>query len=252
VGHLEGFARAANRGAPVTLAAVTVWRKFYFVSAPLPLGPQGTLRWPDSVEELLSYASENNIELSNTPRNSPISAILEQLTTNGKPPNALSLPPQQLSLELLNGQRLFGLMPEPISTSVILKNPSLKIIGSLEEEYARRFGGPDIMPQAGVAVNTSLAEQNPPLIQNLIDLMGKSVSDLSGKPIAQAAALLPEEVHQALGEEVLLKSLEREPLIAKGASLVRQEIDNFLHLAAPELFEPGAPALPSDFIFEAK
>ncbi|MCV6602515.1 MAG: hypothetical protein OIF54_13315, partial [Cohaesibacter sp.] len=32
VGHIDGFAKAASRGAPVQLVSVTGWKKFYILS----------------------------------------------------------------------------------------------------------------------------------------------------------------------------------------------------------------------------
>ncbi|MDR1546953.1 MAG: hypothetical protein LBU12_09680 [Deltaproteobacteria bacterium] len=245
IGHLESFARAAARGAPVTLTAVTVWRKFHFVSAPLPLGPDGDLAYPANVRELLAFATASGEAVTLTPQNAPSAGLLARLTAPAGPV-VESLPPQQLSLELLQGRRRMALMPEPLVSSVTAKNPQLKIIGSLEEAYAEKFGGPGLTPQAGTAVNRALLEREPALVEELLTLMERTAAELAGRP-AEAAALLPPETAEALGVDVLTASLVREPLIVRRAAEVRPEIDAFLRLAAPELFEPGAPAIPESF-----
>jgi NitT/TauT family transport system substrate-binding protein len=251
VGHLETLSRAAARGAPACLVAVTVWRKFYFVSAPLPTrnGPNRATAYPADVTELLGVAAKNSITVTSSPQNSPQANLLEELKgAIGAFPTD-SLPPQQLILELVRGQRQIALMPEPMASMAVSKSPNLKIIGSLEEEYSKHFGGDGLMPQAGVAVNLELASSQPGLVADLLAHMLKAATDLEGKPVSAKVALFPPEVAQAVGPEVLSASLSLEPLIVKAASEVKDQVTDFLILAAPDLFEPGK-AFPPNFYWD--
>jgi hypothetical protein len=135
-----------------------------------------------------------------------------------------------------------------MASSAVLKNPKLKIIGSLEEEYSKSLGGPDLLPQAGVAINLELAASNPEVVNSLISLMTQTVKDLEGQPVSAYIDLLPREVKEAVGLEVLEASLSLEPLIIRPAYEVRDEIKNFLLLAAPDLFETNRE-LPKDFLW---
>ncbi|MDR3134662.1 MAG: hypothetical protein LBU69_01055 [Deltaproteobacteria bacterium] len=247
VGHLETLSRAAARGAPVSLVAVTVWRKFFFVSAPLPIGPGGAQAHPANVGDLLAAAAKNNLAVTMSPQNSPQANLLNELKDiHGQFP-VDSLPPQQLALELIRGQRLIALMPEPMASAASLKDPNLKIIGSLEEEYSKNFGGDGFLPQAGVAVNLSLATGSPETVASLIRLMTATVEELRGKPVADKIALFPPDAQEALGLPVLEATLGLEPLIIKSAAEAKGEVEDFLLLVTPELFEKDSSLPPSFF-----
>ncbi|MDR0356063.1 MAG: hypothetical protein LBJ64_10085 [Deltaproteobacteria bacterium] len=255
IGHLETLARAASRGAPVRLAAATVWRKFYFVSRPLAAAPDGTATYPASVEELLALTAAKGETIATAPQNSPSEEMLKKILGPSYPLRPEALPPQQLVLEMIRGQKKAALLPEPLASSLVRRDPELKIIGSLEEEYARRFGGPSLIPQAGVAVHEKLASERPDLVKSLLALMTRSVDELQGDP-QKMLLLLPAEARAAIGDEALLDSLTVEPLIIKSASDAKSEIDYYLSLAAPDLVAPaegaGERRLPETFIWSAE
>jgi NitT/TauT family transport system substrate-binding protein len=242
VGHVEALARAAARGAPVSLAEITAWRKFYLISTPLPLDEGQEDRHPESVAELLEYAAESGSRLGSAPPNSPMAAFLARLA--GPKVAVDSLPPQQLILELASGRRQIGLLPEPMATAATVKDPRIAVIGSLESEYSRKIGGPDWLPQAAVAVNHAFADQNPELVAALVDMMGPLTKALSVGPALEAARTLPRETIEALGEEIVVKSLTREPIMARPAYEVAEDIERFLRAAAPELYEGGGTPPP--------
>jgi NitT/TauT family transport system substrate-binding protein len=248
IGHMETFGRAAARGAPVTLLAATVWRKFHFLSAPLPLSPGEPPTHPANVKEMLAYAASSGAALASAPQNAPSVGLLTRLKERWDLDFEIeTLPPQQLVLELLQGRRTMALMPEPMVSAALARNPELTVVGSLEEIYAETFGGPGLMPQAGVAVNRAFLEREPALAADLLTKMRATAANLSGRPPAEAAALLPPETVEALGLETLTDSLAREPIKVAGAIEARSEIETFLRLAAPELFESGSSALPESF-----
>ncbi|MDR2456833.1 MAG: hypothetical protein LBE49_09615, partial [Deltaproteobacteria bacterium] len=61
VGHVEALARAAGRGAPVALAEITAWRKFFLVSVPLAFEDGREPRHPETAAELLDFAAKNGL-----------------------------------------------------------------------------------------------------------------------------------------------------------------------------------------------
>ncbi|MDR1658196.1 MAG: hypothetical protein LBT47_11685 [Deltaproteobacteria bacterium] len=249
VGHLEGLARASTRGAPVTLVAATVWQKFFFVSAPLPLNPGAPDRLAESTEELLDFVLKNGEVIGSAPQNGPCTNLLKAL---GEPDLTIeTMAPQQLILELTQGTRRVGLLPEPVATAAKAKVPSLKIIGSLEAEYSRRLGGPALIPQAGVAVNLELAQREPALVAKLVELIEEGAINLAALEPGQAALRLPKETIEAVGQEILTLSLAAEPIIAKSAASCQSEIEDFLKIAAPDLYEPSSPHIPDSFFFKA-
>jgi hypothetical protein len=88
------------------------------------------------------------------------------------------------------------------------------------------------------------------LAKSLLDLMEETVRDLSDKPPSDRAALLPPEVHEALGPGVLEASLALEPLMIESAFGAKMEILGFLSLAAPDLAGDGA--LPPGFVWSPR
>lgn len=155
-------------------------------------------------------------------------------------------------LEMLRGTRKVALLPEPFVSVLLAKKPSLRVVTSLEEAYARRFGGPARLPLAGIAVRTELAQSNPALVQSLVHAMRTAAETLSNNPEAALAAL-PEAVVNGMGRDVLAASLARDMILALPASEVRAEIAAFLRMVLPQTGESGQlDALPSAaFIFSS-
>jgi NitT/TauT family transport system substrate-binding protein len=247
VGHLEGFAQAARRGAPVTLVAVTGWKKFYFISTDPELTGKAAENSLDALAETLRSSGK---ALAVAPQGSPAIGVLENMAARGGPVFALApIPPQQLMLEMVRGSRQYALLPEPFVSALLAKNPRLRIVASLEEEFARRFEGLPRLPLTGIAVRTGFAEENPELVQNLVLAMQTAAARLADNP-KEAAAALPESVRAALGQEVLEASLARDPVQVEPASAVRAEINAFLRLVSPESYDPNEPDRPpSKFFF---
>jgi NitT/TauT family transport system substrate-binding protein len=232
--------------------AITTWKKFYFISGPYP-DDQNKMVYPQNPIELSLFLEKNKEPLWSTPQNSPISGILDKISQKGGPNFTVhALPPQQLMLELVKESKQFAIMPEPFITSTIMKNPKLKIIGNLEEEYGKFLNGPQRLPQAGIAINQNFLKNEPLLAQQLLESLNIISMELINKPANEIAELLPKETHEALGTTVITNSLSRDPVLVKIASEVKDEIFNFLSLTIPELFSNGSisPDFPATFIYQ--
>ncbi|MDR2406385.1 MAG: hypothetical protein LBE27_08465 [Deltaproteobacteria bacterium] len=252
VGHLETFARAASKGAPVRLLSVTAWKKFYFISSPLPLDPGKAPRLPKDISELAAYMNKNKIPLPAAPQNSPAEGILNLIAQNGGPAfKVAGYSGQQLVLELLSGKIHTALLPEPMVTSAILKNPALSVVGSLEEELALASGGEARLPHAGIAVNSNFAKDYPRLTWELGHRLKAAGKKLNGLTPTQIVALLPKSTRDALGEKVLVESLGRDLIMVESAKDVAPEVDSFICHTASDLCRDGylISSFPSDFIF---
>jgi NitT/TauT family transport system substrate-binding protein len=241
VGHLEGFAQAAGRGAPLTLIAVTGWKKFYVVAA----GEET----PDSLEAVARAARRSEAPLVVAPQDSPAIGVLEYLAQRGGPSFTLEpMPPQQALLAMLRGSRRFALLPEPLVSALLEKKPELRLAASLEREAARFTGGPERLPLVGIAVKTSLLREEPDLIRDLARLMREAAEELADRP-EEAIAVLPQNVREAFSAGVLEASLARDKILALPALEVRPEILAFLCMALPEYCPdtPGGELPPSFF-----
>lgn len=226
VGHLEGFAQAALKGAPVTLVAVTGWKKFYFVA---PKAHPAT-----GMEQLAAELRQTGQPLAVAPQDSPALAILENVRQRGGPGFAIAaMQPQQLMLEMLRGSRRYALLPEPLVSALLAKRPELRAAAGLEEEYSRLYGGQARMPLVGVAVNTHFAEREPETVRDLLAAMRDQADRLAAVP-EEAIAALPENVRKSVGEDIIRASLPRDLILVIPAVSAKEEISAFLRMVLPK------------------
>lgn len=226
VGHLEGFAQAALRGAPVQLVAVTGWKKFYFI------GPKTSTA--HDITSLAAELGQMDQPLAVAPQDSPGLAILENIKQRGGPSFAIAaMQPQQLMLEMLRGTRQFALLPEPLVSTILAKKPELQILTSLEEEFSLLYGGLTRMPLVGIAVNTKFAENEPETVQKFVSAMQRHAALLFADPEA-AIGVLPEDVKNSVGEDIIRNSFSRDMILVVPASDAKEEISSFLRMVLPK------------------
>ncbi len=244
VGHIEGFLQAFQQNQSLTLVAVTGWKKFYLLSADPEI---------NSLDALLRNLAEQKLPLSVAPVDGPGLAVLRAIMERRagqfpsvKQPELAGKASQQLSLELMRGDVSCGMLPEPLVSVLLRKNPKLHVVAGLEDEYSAAFGGPARLPLVGIAVNRGLAEANPLFVQQLALDLKKSAEELSRNP-EEALKLLPEELRKDMGEETLKESFSRDMILAEPAWMITDEISSFWKLIAPQLLMNGR--LPKKFIF---
>lgn len=226
VGHLEGFAQAALRGAPVTLVAVTGWKKFSFV------GPKASPA--TGMDTLAAELRQTGEPLAIAPQDSPALAVLENVKQRGGPSFAIAaMQPQQLMLEMLRGTRNHALLPEPLVSTLLAKRPDLHAAFGLEEEYSRLYGGQARVPWVGIAVNSRFAESEPETVGKLLTAMQAHAARLAATP-EDAIAALPENVRKSVGEDAIRASLPRDMILALPATSVQEEIAAFLRMVLPQ------------------
>ncbi|MDR1490452.1 MAG: hypothetical protein LBS65_08245 [Desulfovibrio sp.] len=223
VGHLEGFAQAALRKAPVTLLAVTGWKKFRFIA------PKDS---PAKDMASLSLELREKGEVLHTaPQGSPALAVLDETRKRGGPSfTTVSSQPRQLILDMLRGSVRYALLPEPLVSVLLAKRPALKVVAGLEEEFSNLYGGPKRLPLAGIAVNTRFAKENPEFVKRLERDMEDRAARLAGD-FAAAANVLPEAVKENLGMDVILASLAGDLILVEPAAGIKEEIAAFLRMA---------------------
>jgi NitT/TauT family transport system substrate-binding protein len=217
-------------------------------------GPDGTgERWPQSPGELAELLAAERLPLYAAPQSGPATGILARIAAMGGPSfDARALPMQQVLLELASGRARAALVPEPGASAALARNPSLRIVGSLEDEHARLAGGPGRLPHAGIAADSAFVKEHPGLVRELQEMMVQSAREFAAMPPAEAVGHLPKTLRDAMGEGVLAESLSRDPIRAVNAADAASEIASFLCLAASELCPGGRldPGFPADFVLE--
>lgn len=209
VGHIDGFAQAARRGAPVALLAVTAWsEKFRFLTRDAGMGDG---------RGLVSALANRGESLAVVPQGSPAHGFVEGVPgLNLKP-----MSPQQAGLELARGSIRHLMVPEPLASALVAKFPGLHRAGSIADlAPGDRPGG---LPMAGVAVRAGLLTEDPELIAGLAAAMRDWAARHGADPAA-IAATLPPETRAAVGEAVLAESLRYDPLVVADADAVHDAV----------------------------
>lgn len=245
VGHTDGFAQAAMRGAPVTLVAVTAWRKFHFITAD-----------PDAqtLQVLASKLAQTGERLAVAPPDSPAFAVLAGLALRGGPAFTITRnQPKQLMLEALRGDVRHMLVPEPLATTLMMKLPHLRRVACLEEEYSRHAGGSGMLPIAGIAVRTGLLHEHPKVVARLVAAMtgwaAGQTPDTAGEAVL---SVLPEATIRELGAETVRLSLRNDPVRVVPAWAAREDVLAYLSLVFPEAVGPQGTQLPPSFFMEKR
>jgi NitT/TauT family transport system substrate-binding protein len=238
LGHLEGFALAKKNGAPLSLIAVTGWKKFYLLST------------NPNLSALKDYRGRT---LAYCPPGSPAVPVIKTLL--GDVAATVSFVPQglaEVSQHLSDNTYDSVVIPEPLGTALLHKVKNLRVVLNLEEAYGSAMGHPPRLPLVGIAVNTQTAAKYPQAIDALLDLLLMKGHELALDP-GQASDVLPESVVQSLGRDVIAESLGRDLVLVKSAAEVEQEIVDYLRIIEPALItKDGKLALPPSFIWHAQ
>lgn len=230
VGHLEGFARAYRRGAPLQLLAVTGWRKWQLLA-------KQPLRFPEDFR---------NREVPFGPADGAGRYLLEALLRESGEDTIRIAPSdvKPLMLRALQGQIDCLMIPEPFATSLCRKDPSFQRVTSLEEIYGDiRHRAPEV-PWAGIAVNTRWARKNP---RRGADLLAKMSRWAPASSEEICALWTPgQEAFSHITQEELRDSLARDPVKCVPAADMIDEIREFLGIVAPENpFDPKMVYVPA-------
>ncbi|MGN0867761.1 MAG: hypothetical protein ACI4SG_08830 [Oligosphaeraceae bacterium] len=224
VGHLEGFARAHRRGAPLRLLAVTGWRKWHLLSR----------------RETASFPRDfRGRSVAIAPADGAGRFLLERLLqeTGEQEVAVLPLDVKPLLLKALEGKVDDLFLPEPFATVLLEKSPDFHRVDSLEGYYGRVRQCPPEVPWAGIAVNAHWAQQHPQEVDALLAQM-VSWSEEGGE---NAPLLWTEErvAFSGISREELTHSLLLDPVKAVPAWQMSREIEAFLALVAPDVpFSP--------------
>lgn len=237
VGHIDGFAQAALRGAPVRLVCVTGWKKFFLLTS----RPDIT-----SFDDILRLPAHT--EIASAPPHSPAVAVLRALEGAGLPRfNYAPHEAGQLSLKVMRGDADLLLLPEPLVTALLAKVPGLRVVASVEEEYGRLTGGEPLLPIAGIAINTGTLARHPGLDRQIEAALRRQEQPLLDDP-ESGLAVLPAEFEQFIDPEIVRGSLARDVIRVRSAAESEAMIRDYLGMVFPESVGPdGVIPLPAGF-----
>ena len=236
LGHTEAFAYAKKQGAPVSLLAISAWKKNYLLS----LNPD--TRSLDTLSGKVAV----------TPRGTAVEMLLARLVAaKGQ---KIEIQPEEINqlAHDLSESRITSLVaPEPLVTLLLKKNPGLRVVENIEDAFSREFRGGADLPLAGIAVNSITAARYPKEIAALRDALVSEAVRLSADPAA-AVANLPESFAVSMPREIVQESLARDLILVKPAEAIEDEIRAYLTAVDPSGFSgsDGKLFLDSSFIWK--
>jgi len=232
VGHLDGLAQAARRGAPVTLLVLTAWAdKFRFLTVDPAIASPG---------ELTKRAAEAGEPVIVTPRGSPAVTLMEAARRSGGAAFAISdRPQQQIALELGRGTIRYVEAPEPLASVLTAKFPTLRDVGGLSALHKPAGDLGHGAPMAGVAIRSGLMTEKPERVRALREGM-VGWAERNGRNPDAVTAVLPAETLASLGADTVRASLERDPTVVVDAAAAKPLIEETLRLLdGPYPLVPG-------------
>jgi NitT/TauT family transport system substrate-binding protein len=243
LGHTEGFAQAALRGAPVRLLAVTSWRKFSILTRRPGVATVDDLAGPGGPKDA-------RIRVAVAPPQSPALPVLRELEKHGLPRLAYAPhEPRQAMLEAINGDLDTLLLPEPLATVLLNRDPRFRILVQLEDLYGELTGHEPLLPMAGVAVHARLAKERPAFVSALRDAVLAAGAEIAADPDLGVAAL-PEAFEKFVDKPTVRRSLGRDRLLARSAGESRAAVLRYLAMVLPEAVKAdGTSNLPDGFFW---
>ena len=117
----------------------------------------------------------------------------------------------ELAPAILGGKAKYAVVPEPALTTILSKNPNIKVIASLNDLWKEKFNSESGFPQASIIVKESLIDEDKDFINNLIEEVSNSINWVN-KNSKDAAAYSIENGSQ-VDEAIIEKSIPNSSII---------------------------------------
>lgn len=113
--------------------------------------------------------------------------------------------PTELAPAILGGKAKYAVVPEPTLTTILNKNPNIKVIGSLNDLWKEKFNSESGFPQASLIVKESLINEDEDFVNKLIDEVSNSINWVNNNN--KEAATYSIENGSQVEEAILEKSI---------------------------------------------
>ena len=166
-----------NKGVPYKLAAVTGLGNLYLIANK----SQGELTIKDLADKTVFIPGKNT-----TP-----DLVMQLLsdTNNVAIEYDYSFNPNDLAKALIGNIAEMAVLPEPMATLALSKNPDLMVAADLQVLWEESYPGKDVFPITVMVVNTSFEENNPVLTREIMMAAEDSINWVSENP-SEASVLI--------------------------------------------------------------
>ncbi len=206
-----------NKGVGYKLLNVVSWGALNIVSS-----DEGITDWKDLKGKELYLFGEGA---------SPDILTRFFLSENGINPDELNLiyqTPNQNAQLLITDKFNTALLPEPVSTMALRKNSSLHVVVNYDEEWRSIFGEESSLPQAGIMINESFADENPNLVNTISNLYREEIAELFRSP--EEFGELAEKHRILASRELVLQSYQKLGLRYMTAQESKEKVISYLEV----------------------
>lgn len=143
---------------------------------------------------------------------------------------------------LIAGESNLSILPEPILTKVLMKQPKARVVLDLQEEWAKATGSDAGFPQAALVISNELIENRPDIVENFLREYEAGIKWLNENP--QQAGKYSEELQLGLNAKIVTKSIERSNIMLKNAQDSKEAIMQYygiLYGFSPEVIGGKLP-----------
>lgn len=113
----------------------------------------------------------------------------------------------ELAQYFISGKSTLAVLPEPLLSTALMKNPNAKVIMDLQDEWSLVSGGEKGYPQAGVIIKKDLIENHKEVVDKFLEEYALAVAWVNENP--KEAAVYSEEVKTGLSAKVAESAIPR-------------------------------------------
>lgn len=208
-----------NKGAGYRLLAINTWGNLYLISNQVEISS-----WEDFKGKTI-----NSIGLGATPD----LVFRSLLIANGLDPEKdvtmdYSMAQVELASALSAGRVALAVLPEPLVTTTLTKNASLKIVMSLEDEWKKIHGENIAIAQGCLVVREEFAKKHPEVVASFLKQYQESIAWVN-KNLEQAGTLI-EKHSLGMPAAVAVKAIPRSNIRYMAALDAKSQVEAYFNV----------------------
>ena len=208
-----------NKGAGYKLLAINTWGNLYLISNEIEI-----VSWEDFKGKTI-----NSIGLGATPD----LVFRSLLIANGLDPDKdvtmdYSMAQVELAGALSAGRVALAVLPEPLVTTTLTKNASLKIMMSLEDEWKKIHGDNIAIAQGCLVVREDFAKKHPEVVASFLKEYQDSIAWVNNN-LEQAGALV-EKHNLGMPAAVAVQAIPRSNVRYMAALDARSQLEAYFNV----------------------
>lgn len=153
----------------------------------------------------------------------------------------------ELAPNFLAGKAEVSMLPEPVLTTVKMKQPETHVMLDLQQEWNKAFNTESGYPQAGIFVKDELVQNAPSLVEKYLKSIEEGMGWLNENPAE--AGQVAEELELGLPAAVVEKSMPGNNILYQPAAQVQKELQDFFQILYDFNPETVGGALPDQGLY---